>query len=181
MSKYYLVHTVLGANPELILKILKDGYLYSGFYSGRSALFGSPTAKYVYFSLLNKDNIFRGTQTFFIDEQILFDRSFRYALAWLTEDSETIKVKYPKDDVYKILKKIMSHIKSVSSNKFRKIMSHEFLIKKKVNLHNYLRAVCCSDILSSDAIEYIKKYYPNVKILLTYPETANELNNILKY
>jgi hypothetical protein len=178
MSEYYLVHTVFGSTPELILKILKDGYLYSSFYTGHSALFGRSEAKYVYFSLLNKNLIFGGI-TFFIDGQILFDRSFRYALGWRSEDSENIKVKYPKNNVHEILNKIMEYIDVISNDERAKLMSHEILLKKKVNLHNYLVAICCNNMLTADIIKYVKEYYPGVKILDEFPKTSQELNNML--
>jgi len=54
--------------------------------------------------------------------------------------------------------------------------SHEILLKKKVNLHKYLKVICCRDILSKETIEYINKNYPNVIILDNFPLSAQNLN-----
>lgn len=176
-SEYHLVHAVLGSNPGLVLKILKDGYLYSGFETGNSALFGSPTAKYIYFSLLNEDITFKHAVTFIINGQILYDRPFRYSLGWFTEDLD-MNIEAKHQDINKILQKIANHIKLVSDDELKRSMSHEILIRKQVNLHKYLVAICCSQLLTPNIINYVKQYYPRVKILDKFPETSQELNRI---
>ena len=107
--------------------------------------------------------------------------SFRYALKWVgNEIQNTTKVNYRYDDVGQVLDKVNKHI--VYINKYdihNNIGSHEILIKKKVNLHKYLVACCCSSYFTPEIIKYIKQNYPNVEIINKIPKSAHELNYIL--
>jgi len=180
MSKYYLVHSVVDPQNDKILKILSDGYLYSSTYSEQQGISGVPL-QYVYFTLLGDNISFHGGVNFIISTDILFERSFRYALSWIgSHINETTKVNYKFNDVNKVLDKINLYIDNIKKmDPDHSIMSHEILLKKKINLHRYLVAICCRKKLSSDIIIFIKNHYPNVKILDTFPKSANELNNMI--
>lgn len=184
--KYYLVHAVVDPTPAKIMKILLDGFLYSNIVTKQYGIYADEPLQYIYFSLFHKIITFHGGVTFILDDKILYKRSFRYALNWVGSHIEkTIKVT-PKDNVLSILNKIDRHIQQISNKesktKIVNIMtSHEILIKKKVNLHRYLVAICEHDVLTDDIREYIHNYYPNVKILDTFPNSSEELTEIIKY
>jgi hypothetical protein len=118
--------------------------------------------------------------TFILSTDVLYKRSFRYALKWVgNEIQNTVKVNYRHDNVNKILDKINEHIVYTNNYDVRNITgSHEILLKKKVNLHKYLVAICCGSHLSLEIIEYIKQNYLNVKIIDKIPKSAHDLNNI---
>lgn len=176
MNKYYLVHTVVDPNPNKILNILKDGCLYANILTKQFGLYYDDPLEYVYFSLLGDIAPFHGGFNFILDVSVLFRRSFRYALKWVGDDiSNTVKINPKYHDVSKILDFINHHIISSSNSSFQ-ITSHEILLKKKVKLHKYLVAVCCSDELSPIVVNHIKKYYPNVFILTSFPNSASSLN-----
>lgn len=178
--KYYLIHSVFDPQPDKILKILHDDYLFSSSYSKYYGLYNGFPLDYVYFSLLGETLPFHSGINFILDTKVLYKRSFRYALKWIGNDIEdTIKVNYQFDDVDNILDEINQHIISVASSEpGRKMTSHEILLRKKVSLHRYLVAIGGIDMLSIDAINYIKQFYPHVKLLDELPESANELNDL---
>ena len=182
MSKYYLVHAVRDPEPKKILKILKDGYLYASSYSKQYGIFYGEYLDYVYFSLLGDSFVLpTSLATFILSTNVLYKRSFRYALTWAgNEIQNTTKVNYRYDNVYQILDKINKHI--VYTNKYNihnNIGSHEILLKKKVNLHNYLVAICCGTHFTPEIIKYINQNYPNVKIINKIPKSAHDFNVII--
>ncbi|AUL79777.3 hypothetical protein QJ857_gp0382 [Tupanvirus soda lake] len=182
MNKYYIAHAVIDPQPEKILKILKDGFLLPSSESGKYGLFHGEKLDHVYFSLFGDEKITFGVGgvSFILSSSILFEKQFRYALAWVGNDlDKTILVDYRYDNVIEELDKINQHIISVGPNDPRKFTSHEILIKHKVDLHKYMVAMCCKSSLTDDIIEYIKIYYPNIIILDKYPDTAKELTNML--
>lgn len=83
----------------------------------------------------------------------------------------SIEVDYRKDDVGVIIDTINEHIKSIDANSLMKMVSHEILLKYKVNLHKYLVAICCKSSLSRDACAYSKitpKFYRCTNFLNRY-------------
>ena len=177
MERYCLTHSSVGTDEEMILKILKSGYLYAGFYTKNYRLFGRPEAKYVYFTLYDPNNPHKFGYNFFISDRILYHRSFRHSLGWHSEDSDVnTKVKYPKDNIKKILAEITSHIINLVGSA-RAWMGHEILIKKKVNLHKYLVGIssCCG--FSNEFREYVNFYYPATKLFDEYPNNMTEIYN----
>lgn len=173
-TKYYLTHTVVDPNPDKILKILKDGHLYSSSFSGQQGISGIPL-EYVYFSLLGDTRPIFGVGgiTFILDSEVLFKRSFRYASGWIGGDvSKTTKVKYTYQNINKVLRKIDQYPKN-------DIMSPEILLKKRVSLDIYLVAICCNKKLTDEIINYVKIYYPYVKILDYFPKSSDQLNQLL--
>jgi hypothetical protein len=184
MSKYYLVHGVLDPYPEKILKILEDGYLYASSYTKKYGLFHGEPLDYVYFSLLGDENVSFGYAgvSFILDSTVLLKKTFRYALQWVGNDiDKSIKVDHKHDDVNQILNTINQHITSIDKAKIgKKLTSHEIMIKKRVNLHKYLVAICCESNLTEDIIGYIKKNYTNVILIDDFPNSAHELTMELK-
>jgi hypothetical protein len=181
-KKYYLVHSVVDPRPEKILKILKDGYLYASKYTKQYGIYHGEYLDHVYLSLFGDEKVKFGSYgvTFIIDAKILFDHSFRYALNWVGDDlKKTIEVNYKYNDVDGELDKINQHIISMDEKNPNKTTSHEILIKKKINLHEYLVAMCCSDTLTVEIIDYLHKNYPNTIILDEIPDSANELCIVL--
>ncbi len=175
MSKYYLVHSVVDPSVDKILKILKDGYLFSSYTSKQQGISGIPL-NYVHLMLLGDGSIFHGGVNFILNPKILFHQSFKYALQWIGSSiKDTIKVNHKHDDINKILDEINSH--TIKTNSHDNLFSHEILLKK-VNLHKYLVAVCCKNKLSSEIINYINEEYPNVQIIDKFPESAQDLNHI---
>jgi len=180
ISQYFLIHSVVDPKPDKILKILKDGYLFSSSYSGQQGISGIPL-DYVHFTLLGKKSTFHGGINFILSTDILYRRTFRYALSWIgSKINYTTKINYRYDNVNKTLNKIDSYIYQQDNPKFEDTL-HEILIKKKISLHRYLIAICCGQKLSNDAINYLRKYYSHVKILESFPNSANELNLMLRY
>lgn len=182
MGKYYLVHSVIDPNPDKILNILHDGYLYSSSHTKKYGLFYGEYLDYVYFSLLGdrKPSFGSGGVSFIINSKILYERTFRYAHGWIGNDlDKSFKVNYKFDDVGKILVQLNKYINEIDVNNPLLMTSHEILLKKKVNLHKYLVAICCKNNLSHEIISYINKEYPNVLILNVFPSSADELDNIL--
>ena len=55
--------------------------------------------------------------------------------------------------------KIDKHIQKNIKENPNEIGTHEILLGKKINLHKYLVAICCTDRLSKEIINYIKKNY----------------------
>jgi len=182
MSNFFLVHGVIDQNPNKILKILKDGYLIASYYSHQSGLYHNDLLEYVYFSLLGDEASFPFKNiSFILDSNVLYNRSFRYALKWVGGDiDKTIKVNPRFDNVDIVLYKINKHIISIDPDYPGKNTSHEILLKKKVNLHKYLVAICCKSSLTNDVIDYANKHYPNVVILDSFPDSAEVLNNIIQ-
>lgn len=174
MQPYYLTHAIIYPKPEKILKILKDGYLLAGKYSNETGVYHDTPLEYIYFSLLGSLPPFHPGVTFILDTKLLNRRSFRYALSWLGDEiDKTTKINPRYQNIGKILDFINQHIENINliDPKMTQF-SHEILLKKKVNLHKYLVAICCRDSLSNESIEYIHKYYPSVKILDNFPESA---------
>jgi hypothetical protein len=121
-----------------------------------------------------------------LSDTILYKRPFRYALKWVGSNIEETTKVTPRDNVSSILNKIDEHIQRISrkesETKLANIMtSHEILIKKKVNLHRYLVAICEHDVLTDSIREYIHKNYPNVKILNSFPNSSEELSEIIRH
>ena len=181
MTRCYLVHAVTDPQSHKALKILKDGYLYSSMMTKEYGLYHDHPLEYVYFSLLC-DEIASPTSllTFFLDTQVLYRRSFRYALEWVGDEiSRTKKVIYKYNNIDNVLRKINNHIINIDKTNPSKWTSHEILLKKKVNL-KYLVAIYISETLQTpEILEYVKKYYPNVKVLKKFPKSAHELDVLL--
>ncbi len=181
MVKYYLVHFVFDPTQDKIFNILHDGYLYSSSHTKKHGLFRGEYLDYVYFSLFgdHKPSFGFGGVSFIFDSKILHDRSFRYSHSWIGNDlNKSVKVSYKYDDVDKILDQLNKYINQIDANNPLIMASHEILLKKKVNLHKYLVAICCKDNLSSEIINYIIEQYPKVIILDDFPSSASELNNL---
>ena len=173
VKQFYLTHST---DENNLIGMINDGYIYSGIYANRSRLFGSPTSRYVYLSLLGDISSNFQNITLFLSDRVLFNRSFRYAFGWFTEDAleKTIKVDHKRDNVLEHLESLNDHI--LKSNN---VTSHEILLKKKVNLDKYLVAVCCKNNISSNTINLIKSIYPKVKILDNNPISASNLYEMM--
>lgn len=197
--KYYLVHSIVTPSSEKMLKILQDGYLYASSeirllrcnnlsnlphrrqgYSGLQGISGIPL-DYVYFTLLGDSEAAMGGFKLILDSKILYKRSFRYALSWVGSKLEaTTKVNPRKDNVDAVLDEINNHIVTTKQDETCLLPGlHEILIKKKVDLHKYLRAICYRDKLSKQVINFVQDNYPCVMVLNDFPKSAFELNNIL--
>uniref|UniRef100_A0A6G6ADV7 Uncharacterized protein n=1 Tax=Borely moumouvirus TaxID=2712067 RepID=A0A6G6ADV7_9VIRU len=179
--KYYLVHSIVAPSSEKMLKILQDGYLYASGHSGFQGLSGIPL-DYVYFTLLGDSEAAMGGFKLILDIKILYKRSFRYALSWVGSKLEaTTKVNPRKDDVNAVLDEINDYTVTQKQNKTSFSAAwHEIIIKKKVDLHKYLRAVCYRDKLSEQVINFIQDNYPDVMIINDFPKSASELNKIIE-
>jgi hypothetical protein len=180
--KYYLVHKVYNVTSDKIMKILKDGYLYASSETKISGLYPGGLLDYVYFSLFGsvKDIHVMAGVNFILDIKILYDQPFRYAYSWTGNDmNKNIEANPKNDNIDDILYELDKHIKTSIEQDPYEIGNHEILIKEKVDLNKYLVAICCSKKISSNAKKYIKKYYPNVKIIDQIPNSATELSNIL--
>ncbi|AVL94410.1 hypothetical protein ma892 [Moumouvirus australiensis] len=178
--KYYLVHSIVPPSSDKVLKILRDGYLYASSYSGFQGISGIPL-DYVYFTLLGDSEAAMGGFKLILDSKILYKRSFRYALSWVGSSIEsTIKVNPRKDDVNAVLDEINDYIIKTKQDETCLLPGlHEIIIKKKVDLHKYLRAICYRDKLSEQVINFIQDNYPGVMILNDFPKSASELNKII--
>ncbi|ANB51143.1 hypothetical protein [Powai lake megavirus] len=177
--KYYLIHSIVSPSSEKMLKILQDGYLYASSYSGLQGISGIPL-DYVYFTLLGDCEVSMGGFKLILDTKILHKRSFRYALNWVGSSlDKTIKVNPKTDDVDIVLDKINDYIKSRYTITSFTATWHEIIIKKKVNLHKYLRAICYRSKLNNQVIDYVNNNYPNIEILDDTPKSSSELNHIL--
>ena len=109
MSKYYLSHAIFGTTPEKIMKILEDGYLRANIYTGEYGLYYDTPLEYVYFSLLGDIGV--GGTTFILSTNVLYRRSFRYALTWVGHEIDrTTKVNFRYDNVDQVLDKINNHV-----------------------------------------------------------------------
>ncbi|AEQ33372.1 DUF5846 domain-containing protein [Megavirus chiliensis] len=178
--KYYLVHSIVASSSEKMLKILRDGHLYASSYSGLQGISGIPL-DYVYFTLLGDSEAAMGGFKLILDSKILYKRSFRYALSWVGSKLEaTTKINPRKDNVNAVLDEINDHIVRTKQDETCLLPGlHEILIKKKVDLHKYLRAVCYRDMLNKQTINFIHNNYPGVMILNDFPKSASQLNNII--
>lgn len=178
--KYYFVHSIVAPSSKKVLKILRDGYLYASSYSGFQGIYSIPL-DYVYFTLLGDSQAAAGGFRLILDSKILYKRSFRYALSWVGSKLEaTTKVNPRKDNVDAVLDEINNHIISTKQDETCLLPGlHEILIKKKVDLHKYLRAVCYRDMLNKQTINFIHDNYPGVMILNDFPKSASQLNNII--
>ncbi|XWV25374.1 hypothetical protein QJ856_gp0390 [Tupanvirus deep ocean] len=183
-TKYYLTHGVANPEPEKILKILQDGYLYANRHTGQYGLFYGETLDHVYLSLLGDENVSFAPNgvNFIFDTSILYKKKFRYAFNWIGNDIEkSIKVNPKYDNVDQILDIINQHIVNIDpSSTARKLTSHEILIKDKINLHEYLVAMCCISNLTTEIINYIRTNYPKVILIENPPNSAIELTYLLK-
>ena len=180
---YYIIHKIYIPSTEKILNILEDGYLCPSSETNESGLYPGGTLRHIYFSLFGniKDiNTLAGI-TLILDPVILYKYPFRYALTWIGNDlNKSIKANPKYDNINEILQKINKHIQKNIKENPNEIGTHEILLNKKINLHKYLVAICCTKRLSKEIINYIKKKYPNTMLLDEYPETAQKLNNMIQ-
>lgn len=174
---------------------MEDGHLYASSYSEQSGpqkhyrvssdiptgISGIPL-DYIHLTLVGNVCSFCCGVSFILDHRILFKRSFRYALSWVGSNIDrTIKVNYQHDDVYQTLEKINAHTVTKQHDLSACIHSHEILLKKEINLHKYLIAICCLHQLTDDIVHYVKTNYPRVHILNARPKSATDIYQALKH
>ncbi|XWV25376.1 hypothetical protein QJ856_gp0388 [Tupanvirus deep ocean] len=182
MPKYYLVHKIVNPQSDKILKILRDGSLRSSKETNEPGIFPAGLLDRIYFSLFGtiKDVYALAGITFILNAKILYERPFRYALTWTSDKLEKSILVDPKyDNVSEILDQIDRHINDVVQSEPDEIGTHEILLKDKINLHKYMVAICCYNRLSSDVIDYVNRFYPNVEIIYKIPDTATDLTKML--
>lgn len=149
MEKFYLTYTI---DKYKLLKVLKKGYLLSKKGYLGLTIFSQDT-------ILPSPYIFYGGMiTLFFDISLLFKEPFRYATGW-----SAIKVDYRFQNVYQLLMSL------------KDMPSAQILIKGKIRISKYLKAICCDDLLSNDLHMIFHRNYPYINILTRFPKTASQL------
>lgn len=185
---FYLGHNVFGSkliykktNKTIIRSILEDGFLRTSNETKNSKLTGDifdpdydkNSSKTIYFELNIKKKMH---YTLYFDIQLLLKQTFWLNPSWLGGINKNIskkidpkKLKLNLDDLTFILKEfkdiIIENINKIKlKSKFKYMFSNEILVKNPVSLRKYLLAIDGS-VLNNDDIEYVKKNYPNTKII----------------
>lgn len=164
-----LLHSTEPSNKN-ILAILKDGFLRPGTETGKS---GYGQSVDVYLRISTDIDYIDDLAQFYIDLQLLQTVQFFMRCSWggCISENEIINVNY--NITSNDLKKIMNAFKKLCIARHKAIynratiMSNEIIISANVDLHKYLRKVRISPGRGEKAlIEYIKKNYPGVKIIV---------------
>lgn len=196
INNTYLIHSLYENDVDKIMQIFIHGYFYASFYKNTFSSFyiiDLLKPKYVHLQILDHpsdfhvDNPFKADITLILSDQILYHQSWNYSLEWISDDeiNKTTKVRYPNKSnnnvqakyiiqVQNIIQIIKDHIKNVRNDPRYNIISHEILIKHKIDLHKYLIAIYSKNNLSPEISKYLESNYPNVKII----NNVDDLNKI---
>lgn len=190
-TKYTKKH-LLGHKSVLSLKtmykILKEGYLKPGSQVGQEGLWGQEEVGMDFIFLmffdigygrlmqktLKKDKFLKTCDkpNYLFNPELLLDRITYLNMNWRgNKHTNSIKINGKKID--NIDKKVKELRKIITSNKnFMVMFTHEFLIKKKINLKKYLKKIVITDLgknkkekeFYNKIIDILKKNYPNTEV-----------------
>ena len=182
MVKKYTKKHLLGHESlktlEVMYKILKEGYLKPRIQEGVHGLNTGEGMEFIFLMFfdigqrknIKKSKILRTCMkpNYLLNPELLLD-----GITYLNKDwyggkiNNSIKIDGKKID--NIDKKVKELRKIITSNKNYLIYTHEFLIKKKINLKKYLKKIVITDLgvekeLYDKIIDILKKKYPNTEV-----------------
>ena len=164
---------------EVMYKILKEAYLKPGIQTGTHGLYPGKGMEFIFLmffdigyksSLIKKDKFLRTCMkpNYLLNPEVLLD-----GITYLNKDWYGVKrnnsIKIDGKKINNIDKKVKELRKIITSNKNFLIYTHEFLIKKKINLKKYLKKIVITDLgkdkeLYDKIIDLLKKEYPNTDV-----------------
>lgn len=163
---------------KVMYKILKEGYLKPGIQEGTYGLIPGEGMEFIFLMFFDiglrnnfkKNKLLRTCMkpNYLLNPELLLD-----GINYLNKDwyggkiNNSIKIEGKKID--NIDKKVKELRKIITSNKKFLMFTHEFLIKKKINLKKYLKKIVITDLdkdkeLYDKIIDILKKEYPTTDV-----------------
>lgn len=194
-KKHLLGHRSL-VSLKVMYKILKEGYLKPGVQQGKYGLKDEEGMEFIFLMFfdiglrnnLKKNKLLRTCMkpNYLLNPELLLDGINYLNKDWYGgKNNNSIKINGKKID--NIDKKVKELRRTITSNKNFGIHTHEFLIKKKINLKKYLKKIVITDLgrekeLYDKIINILKKKYPNTEVYVKkfYEEKKHCITRKLK-
>lgn len=161
-----LIHTT---NDESIYEILKSGKMKSSSKTKNVRLYGiDKGSKYIYLRLNINDD--QNANLYFSIDLLLY-HIFYLHKGWNADpiehkkiDGRKINHKELKILLLKFYEEIILYVKKYNIQLL--LISNEILVKNNIKIKNFLKKIKLNH-KNEKIIKYIKKYYPNVEIILS--------------